>query len=237
MTERSKTPNAVKKCTICGKSFPAHELRDARGVRPAVWHLIKDEHPEWDEHGLICRKDLGVYRRRHVENLLENERGEISDLDQQVLDNLEQGSILARNPLDVPSSQLTIGERMADGLAAFGGSWRFISIFAFVLIAWMVLNISGWLFQPFDTYPFILLNLALSSLAALQAPVIMMSQKRKEARDRLTAENDYRVNLKAELEIRQLHEKIDHQMSKQWERLAEIQQIQMEMLEEQSSKE
>ena len=86
--------------------------------------------------------------------------------------------------------------------------------------------------KPFDPYPFILLNLILSSLAALQAPVIMMSQNRQEAKDRLRSENDYRVNLKAELEIRHLHEKIDHLLSRQWERLVEIQQIQLELMSE-----
>jgi uncharacterized membrane protein len=95
----------------------------------------------------------------------------------------------------------------------------------------MAINVVGVFAQPFDPYPFILLNLVLSCLAALQAPVIMMSQKRQEEKDRLRAENDYMINLRAELEIRQLHEKIDHQMAKQWERLAELQQIQIELLE------
>ena len=86
--------------------------------------------------------------------------------------------------------------------------------------------------RPFDPYPFILLNLVLSSLAALQAPIIMMSQRRQDTKDRIRAENDYRVNLKAELEIRQLHEKMDYQLAQQWDKLAELQQIQIELLEE-----
>ena len=101
-----------------------------------------------------------------------------------------------------------------------------------VLLGWMALNVSGLLAAPFDPFPFILLNLVLSTIAALQAPIIMMSQKRLEQKDRLRAENDYRVNLKAELEIRQLHEKIDHQLARQWEKLAELQQIQIDLLEE-----
>lgn len=124
---------------------------------------------------------------------------------------------------------------MADRVATFGGSWTFILSFCAVLVLWMVLNVTGILFKPFDVYPFILLNLALSSLAALQAPIIMMSQRRQEEKDRLRGENDYQVNLKAELEIRQLHEKIDHQLAHQWERLAEMQQIQIEILEERSN--
>jgi uncharacterized membrane protein len=96
----------------------------------------------------------------------------------------------------------------------------------------MGINVLSVFQEPFDPYPFILLNLMLSTLAALQAPVIMMSQRRQEQKDRLRAENDYRVNLKAELEIRQLHEKIDHQLAHQWERLTELQQLQIDLLED-----
>src|SRR5205823_575225 len=116
--------------------------------------------------------------------------------------------------------------------AEFGGSWKFIIVFGAILLGWIVLNALVLLNRAFDPYPFILLNLILSSLAALQAPIIMMSQNRAEARDRLRGENDYKVNLKAELEIRHLHEKIDHLLRRQYNRLFEIQQIQIELLEE-----
>ena len=125
-----------------------------------------------------------------------------------------------------------LGERIADRVAVFGGSWTFIGIFAGVLVAWMALNSLVLLTRAFDPFPFILLNLVLSCLAAIQAPVIMMSQNRQEARDRRRAEHDYMVNLKAELEIRLLHEKVDHVLRHQWERLMEIQQIQIELLNE-----
>src|SRR5438067_8121985 len=121
---------------------------------------------------------------------------------------------------------------MSDRIASFGGSWRFIILFGTVLLVWVVLNGVFLMNHGFDPYPFILLNLILSCLAAVQAPVIMMSQNRAEARDRLRAENDYKVNLKAELEIRHLHEKIDHLLRRQYNRLFEIQQIQIELLEE-----
>ena len=121
---------------------------------------------------------------------------------------------------------------MADKLADFGGSWRFIGIFCGLLFLWIVINSALIIWKPFDPYPFIFLNLILSCLAAIQAPVILMSQNRQEARDRLQAEYDYRINLKAELEIRHLHEKIDHLLMNQWQRLLEIQQIQMELMEE-----
>lgn len=121
---------------------------------------------------------------------------------------------------------------MADKLADFGGSWLFIGIFCGVLIIWLFMNSVALIMKPFDPYPYIFLNLVLSCLAAIQAPVILMSQNRQEVRDRLHAEQDYRVNLKAELEIRHLHEKIDHLLMNQWQRLMEIQQIQMELMEE-----
>jgi uncharacterized membrane protein len=122
---------------------------------------------------------------------------------------------------------------MADRVAAFGGSWTFILSFLAVLVVWVVFNTVAILSADrFDPYPYILLNLVLSCIAAVQAPLIMMSQRRQEAKDRLRAENDYRVNLKAEVEIRQLHEKLDHLLIRQWERLTEIQQIQLELMED-----
>jgi uncharacterized membrane protein len=128
--------------------------------------------------------------------------------------------------------KLSFGERLADHIADFGGSWTFISLFGAFILIWIVINTILLIVRPFDPYPFILLNLMLSCLAAVQAPIIMMSQNRQEARDRLRSESDYRVNLKAELEIRHLHEKLDHLLQHQWERLIEIQQIQIELMNE-----
>src|SRR5690606_6298085 len=116
-------------------------------------------------------------------------------------------------------------------VASFGGSWSFILLFCAVLLLWMSVNISGLFAEPFDPYPFILLNLVLSCVAAWEEQVMMTSQKRQEAKDRQRAESDYLVHLRAELEYRQLHEKIEHQMAKQWERLTELQQIRIELLE------
>jgi uncharacterized membrane protein len=116
------------------------------------------------------------------------------------------------NPNEVMAEQETFGEHVADGVARFGGSWSFIGLFGGVLLAWVIVNtilIRNVGKEPFDPYPFILLNLFLSMLAALQAPVIMMSQNRQDAKDRIRSELDYQVNLKAELEIMQLHEKFD----------------------------
>ncbi|MFN6039300.1 MAG: DUF1003 domain-containing protein, partial [Bacteroidota bacterium] len=123
------------------------------------------------------------------------------------------------------------GDRMADRIASFGGSWRFVIIFLLFLFCWIIFNLFDFAYLNFDPYPFILLNLILSSLAALQAPVIMMSQNRVEAKDRLRAEHDYQINLKAEIEIRSLHQKMDHLLMKQMQHLTEIQQLQIDLLE------
>jgi uncharacterized membrane protein len=126
----------------------------------------------------------------------------------------------------------TFGQRMADRIATFGGSWPFIGLFMLFLAGWMALN-SVLLARrgPFDPYPYILLNLILSTLAALQAPVIMMSQNRQGERDRLNAANDYEVNLKAEMEIRALNEKLDALRESDWAELVRLQQVQIQMLE------
>jgi uncharacterized membrane protein len=197
-----------------------------------VSRLIAEAHPGWADGAVICRSDLSTFRRAYVEALLERERGELGDLERQVIESLQSGQTVSRSPDSLTSEHATFGERTADRVADFGGSWTFIILFAGVILGWTALNATHLLARPFDPYPFILLNLVLSTLAAVQAPVIMMSQRRQETKDRLRADNDYRVNLKAELEIRQLHEKIDHQLARQWEKLAELQQIQIDLLEE-----
>ena len=164
--------------------------------------------------------------------LLASEKGELTTLDREVLQSLSQHDLLSSNINEEFDENLTFGQALADKIAAFGGSWKFIIIFCAVLLIWITVNATVLLWRPFDPYPFILLNLILSCLAAMQAPLIMMSQNRQEEKDRLRAENDYQINLKAELEIRYLHEKIDHLLSRQWERLVEIQQIQMDLMTE-----
>jgi len=219
-------------CIVCGRTFPLSKLHKAGQLRPHLYEMIAAEVQGCSSESLICDDDLARYRRRYVEKLLDEERGELSELDRKVLDSFERGaSTVQASAATMLERKPTFGERVADKVASFGSSWTFILIFIAVLLAWMALNVSGLFAQPFDPYPFILLNLVLSCLAALQAPVIMMSQRRQEEKDRRRSENDYMINLRAELEIRQLHEKIDHQMAKQWERLAELQQIQIELLE------
>ena len=164
--------------------------------------------------------------------MLTDEMGEISTLEREVSDKLLKHEALSVNIFDESLKERTFGQRLADRIAAIGGSWSFIIGFLIFIAFWMGMNSYFLIKDSFDPYPFILLNLVLSTLAAIQAPVIIMSQRRQETRDRLRAENDFRVNLKAELEIRQLHEKIDHILLSQWKRLVEIQEIQIEVINE-----
>jgi uncharacterized membrane protein len=128
--------------------------------------------------------------------------------------------------------QLGFGERLSDRIADFAGSWTFITFFSGVMFVWIVANTFIIVTRPFDPYPYILLNLVLSAVAAIQAPVIIMSQNRQESRDRVHAEHDYRVNLHTEMEIHQLHKKIDHLLFNQGQKLLEIQKIQVELMED-----
>lgn len=219
-------------CLVCGKSFKPQAVRAYEVVRPALNDTISAVAPDWGPGKFICMSDMREMRAAYVENLLEAERGELSALDREVIESLANGEVITQALSTAVDEHSTFGERAADRVASFGGSWTFILTFSAVLIAWVTLNVTGLLFKAFDPYPFILLNLVLSSLAALQAPIIMMSQRRQDTKDRLRSENEYRVNLKAELEIRQLHEKIDHQMAHQWNKLAELQKIQIDLLED-----
>ena len=180
---------------------------------------------------MISLRELARYRARYIEELLQQEHGEFSELDRQVAESIAKQDTIAENTEEEFEENRTLGDKLSDQLASFGGSWGFLIAFGVVLLAWMAVNIVAGS-HAYDPYPFILLNLCLSCVAAVQAPIIMMSQKRQEAKDRLRSENDYRVNLKAELEIRHLHEKVDHILTRQWERLAEIQQIQLEIMQD-----
>jgi uncharacterized membrane protein len=228
----TKTDLELLPCPVCGEPKPAHGMVHGAMVRPAVAALIARDHPGWGGGSLVCSECLHRFRTEYVEDVLEEDRGELSRIELEVVESFKQQELITQNLNRAFESGSTIGQRVADRVATFGGSWAFITIFFAILTAWMVVNSAALLRKPFDPYPFILLNLVLSCLAAIQAPIIIMSQNRQEAKDRLRSENDYRVNLKAELEIRHLNEKIDLLLSQQWRRLLEIQRIQMDLLEE-----
>lgn len=224
-----KTLQPKPTCQICGCAQRC-DLHPGIIVRPVVADLIRQERGSWDENAWICTQDLQEYRHKYVEHLLQDEKGEVSSLEQEVIESLNQQEILSKNPDEELSAGLTFGQRMADRFAELAGSWGFILIFCGILLIWILVNVVSLFQKPFDPYPFILLNLVLSCIAALQAPIIMMSQGRQESRDRLHAQRDFQINLKAELEIHHLHQKIDHLLSHQWERLIEIQGVQMEII-------
>jgi uncharacterized membrane protein len=219
-------------CQICKKAKPPHNGMIAELIRPSLFDFIKKKVPDLDNKTFICFEDLGEFRKDYVKEVLEDEIGELSALDQEVVESLERHEVLSADISKQFEKKLTFGERLSDHIAEFGGSWKFLISFGAVLLIWIAINGVILATRAFDPYPFILLNLILSCLAAVQAPIIMMSQNRAEARDRLRAENDYKVNLKAELEIRHLHEKLDHLLRRQYNRLFEIQQIQIELLQE-----
>ena len=223
-------------CQICKKVKKLNELVPSDLIRPAIINLIQKAHPDINDTGYICYDDLNVFRNKYLQQMLEEEKGELTELDQSVVQSFKDNEILARNIEEEYAEKLKPGERIADKIAIYGGSWKFIISFAIVLTIWIIINSVVLLLKPFDPYPFILLNLVLSCLAAIQAPVIMMSQNRQEAKDRARSEHDYQINLKAELEIRNLHQKIDHLLTHQWDRLVQIQQVQLEMMEELKSR-
>lgn len=224
--------NETHTCAVCGKSFPSRDLVPGAAVRDVVAAEISRDHPGWSSESFVCRPDLTRYRTRYVHSLLESERGELTHLEEEVLHSIRDHDLLAKDPDAEFERKWSFGERLADRIASFGGSWAFLISFGAFLALWIAINSAVVLLHPPDPYPFILLNLVLSCLAAIQAPIIMMSQNRQEAKDRLRSQHDYQVNLKAELEIRHLHEKIDHLLSHQWDRLAQIQEIQLDLLSE-----
>jgi uncharacterized membrane protein len=219
-------------CSITGRELPRNQLVPLETIRPSLADRIRQDYPGLGSDALVSRREIARYRAIYVEELLKAESGDLTEIERKVAESLATHETLAENVEADYEEKRTLGERLSDHLASFGGSWSFLIVFAIFLAVWMGINIYEGATGAFDAYPFILLNLILSTIAAIQAPIIMMSQKRQEAKDRLRSLNDYQVNLKAELEIRHLHEKMDHLISKQWQRLAEIQQVQLEIMQD-----
>lgn len=211
------------------KEFSKSEKVSGQTIRPAIFDVIKKEHPEFTANNSCALSELNVYRQRYIGEYLAHEVGELSQLEDTVLSSLKNRNTLV-NKIEESDDRPSVGQRLADKVASFGGSWTFIISFGVFLSIWIAVNAFLLAGNPFDPYPFILLNLILSTLAALQAPVIMMSQNRLEEKDRERAKKDYMINLKSELEIRMLHEKIDHLIIHQQHELIEIQKVQIEMM-------
>ncbi|MDD5373236.1 MAG: DUF1003 domain-containing protein [Sulfurimonas sp.] len=225
--------NALKKtCVICKKSFLTKDIVSGELIRKEIAAEIVKSYPNWSTESFICKTDLAEFRENYLHSLLESENGELSSLEQDVVRSLKEHELLSFDIESKFEGKWSFGEQMADKIAAFGGSWVFLISFAIFLLIWIAVNSFMFISHPLDPYPFIFLNLILSCLAAIQAPIIMMSQNRQEAKDRIRSQHDYQINLKAELEIRHLHEKVDHLLSNQWNRLVQIQELQLELLSE-----
>jgi uncharacterized membrane protein len=219
-------------CDVCKRPKKMSELFPLEMVNEPVMTIIQKEHPGLPRMGYICSEDLNKYRIEFIKNTLEEEKGELSSLEQEVVKSMKEQETVAKDINAEYEQQVKFGDKVSDKLAVFAGSWRFIIGFLATLLVWIVINSALIILKVFDPYPFILLNLVLSCLAAIQAPIILMSQNRQDEKDRLRSDYDFRVNLKAELEIRHLHQKLDHFLTKEWQTLLEIQQIQVELMNE-----
>jgi uncharacterized membrane protein len=209
--------------------FPITEKVSGKVIRQSLSMLIQKDHPGFSSENNISLKELNEYREKYIADYLTGQIGELTELEKKVLASLSDKTTLS-DKIDDNKSVRTLGQQLADSVASFGGSWKFIIAFGIFILIWILVNAFWLLNKGFDPYPFILLNLILSCLAAFQAPVIMMSQNRQEQKDRDRAKKDYMINLKSELEIRTLHEKIDHLILHQQQDLLEIQKVQIEMM-------
>ncbi|RKF39571.1 hypothetical protein BCY89_24455 [Sphingobacterium siyangense] len=215
---------------ISGQQFPSEQRILGASIRQPIFKLIKKEYPSFSKDKYIAASELTRFKETYISEFLKDESGQLSQLDQQVINSFKENKVISASLDGDNKESVSVGDRVADKVAEFGGSWTFIISFILFLIVWIAANIFWLNNKGFDPYPFILLNLILSCVAALQAPVIMMSQNRQEDKDRERARNDYMVNLKAELEIRELHEKIDHLIIRKEQELVEVQRDQVEKL-------
>ncbi|MEI8113024.1 MAG: DUF1003 domain-containing protein [Bacteroidia bacterium] len=215
---------------LSGKEFPVSEKISGKTIRISILELLQKEHPQFTVDKFLSASELNYYREQYIESFLTKQIGTLTQLEKTVLVSLKDKSTLSDKLDGDEKLANTFGQRIADKVAAFGGSWTFIISFGVFLLIWICINIYWLGNKGFDPYPFILLNLILSSLAALQAPVIMMSQNRQEEKDRERGKMDYMINLKSELEIRMLHEKIDHLIINEQQEVIEIHKVQIEML-------
>ncbi|MBK8699398.1 MAG: DUF1003 domain-containing protein [Saprospiraceae bacterium] len=215
---------------ISGRNYLLSDRVTGSAVGQSILTLIRKDYPDFKTANQLSVIELNDYRKRYIETLMSKQIGELSKMEKTVLSSLSDRSTLADKEIEDETMPTSIGQRLADKVASFGGSWKFIILFMTILVVWIFYNVYILKDQGFDPYPFILLNLILSCIAALQAPVIMMSQNRQEEKDRERSKKDYMINLKSELEIRMLHEKLDHLIIHQQQEMLEIQQVQIEMM-------
>lgn len=218
------------KSDLSNIEFPAKEKVAGNIIRKPILDLIQKDHPHFTINQNCSISELNFYREKYLSDYLTKELGELTSLKETVIDSLKKETSITDKLETEDATPLSYGQRLADHVASFGGSWTFIILFGIFILIWICLNVIWFSNKSFDPYPFILLNLILSCIAALQAPVIMMSQNRQEEKDRERSKKDYMINLKSEMEIRLLHEKIDHLIMHQQQELIEIQKIQVDMM-------
>ncbi len=214
----------MKESFISKQKIEDREAVQGEEIREAIFDLIQKDFPDFTFQKFISIDELNKYRRMYLTSLILREKGELDDIEKEVLDAIKNNSLLSEDIIENIESKLTFGQRIADKVAAFGGSWTFIITFFTFIFIWMAINVYY--------FSAILLNLILSCLAAIQAPLILMSQNRQEQKDRERSEQDFKTNLKAELEIKLLNEKMDHLMINQNKKLMEFQDIQVDYLED-----
>jgi len=219
-------------CHVTKKQLNLEEVHRGDFIRKEIFKLIKKDHPDFNQESYISVEELSNYRKIYLTSLLKKEEKALNILEKEVLDAISKNKFLSENIEIYIDKKLSFGQKLADIIAKFAGSWTFIVFFFSIIAIWVGGNLWLLTINPFDPYPFILLNLILSCVAAVQAPIIIMSQNRLEEKDRTRGEHDYKVNLKAELEIRLLDEKMDHIMLHQYKRMLEIQELQINYLED-----
>lgn len=224
---------AEEKTAICFIDHQKHMVIDGRYLKdlePATRNLIKSDYPSAKVTDFICDHDLLKYQLMRVDGMVRSDVKQTRKINRRLTRAMQSDDYEIVDVNENLEKTLTFGQRVSDAVARFGGSWGFIGVFTFVLVAWMFVNGAGIFGIKFDPFPFILLNLALSCIAAIQAPIIMMSQNRAADRDRMNSENDYHVNLKSEHELRILHAKLDNLTQNQLPHTLEIQKLEIEIL-------
>ncbi len=215
---------------LSGKEFPENEKVSAKNLRQSLLHFINKTHPNFSKSCFLSIEEMNEYREKYISEFLNKKLGNLTEVEKQVIQSVSKNTMISTE-VEEDEQKTSFGQKLADKVAEFGGSWGFIIFFMSFLVVWILLNVFWLSNHGFDPYPFILLNLILSCIAAIQAPVIMMSQNRQEEKDRERAKKDYKINLKSELEIRELHEKIDHLIIHYQQDLLEIQKTQIDLLE------
>ena len=215
---------------LSGKEFAENERVSAKNLRQSLLHFINKTHPNFSKNCFLSIEEMNDYREKYISEFLNKKLGNLTEVEKQVIQSVSKNTMISTE-VEEDEQEITFVQKLADKVAEFGGSWGFIIFFMTFLVAWILLNVFWLSHHGFDPYPFILLNLILSCIAAIQAPVIMMSQNRQEEKDRERSKKDYKINLKSELEIRELHEKINHLIIHYQQDLLEIQKTQIDLLE------